>query len=249
MIRSFVWPVAAVLPTPYRYPAGTPVLDTLVFEMAGGLESEATAPESMLDTLASLNTPAARVVRLRFLNSQRSGFRCIGLAAILTRGEQGAITQLVQTWPSIATDPSREWVISALRDSFRDLSPDSVLRLVELAKADSTPPELRTATVRALTAIHTKESLQFLASLLSSSDPEVRMRGVFGLSSFANGCPPQTSDNVTSGDYLQFKYPSPYRTKDTIAAFAFRRGPADQESQLVSFWLDWWDRNKVSLTN
>ncbi|MGI9072859.1 MAG: HEAT repeat domain-containing protein [Bryobacteraceae bacterium] len=249
MIRSFFWPVAAVLPTPYRYPPGSPLLDTLVFEMAAGVESEGIAPASMLDTLTSLNTPVARVVRARFLSSPRTAFRSIGLAALLARGEQGALTQLINMWPSIANDPSHEWVISALRDSFRDVSIDSVQQLVEFAQASSTPPELRSAAVMALASIHTKESLPFLASLLSSSDPEERMRGLFGLSSFANGCPPQTPENVTSGDYLQFKYPSLYRTKETIAEFAFRPGPADQESQLVSFWLDWWNNNKASLTN
>jgi len=35
--------------------------------------------------------------------------------------------------------------------------------------------------------------------------------------------------------------------KDRIANFGFRRGPADKESQLVSFWLGWWNANKASI--
>ena len=92
----------------------------------------------------------------------------------------------------------------------------------------------------ALAAIHTRETLPFLATLLTSSDSEERMKGVFGLSSFANGCPSQTPANVASMGYLQFSNPSPYRTPATIANFGFLSAPTVQEGQLVSFWLSWW---------
>jgi hypothetical protein len=73
------------------------------------------------------------------------------------------------------------------------------------------------------------------------------MRGVFGISSFVNGCPMQTAENVKSMQYLQCEQATPYKNKETAANFAFRRGPADQEYRVVAFWLDWWNRNKASL--
>jgi hypothetical protein len=138
-------------------------------------------------------------------------------------------------------------VITALRDVFRDPTPSSVQALAEFAEGLDASSELRPAAVRAQAAIHTKEALPFIAGLLQSSDPEERVRGVFGLSSFANGCPMQTPGNVVSMDYLQFKNPSPYRTQHTIAHFGFRRGPADQESESVAFWSNWWSKNKATL--
>jgi hypothetical protein len=118
-----------------------------------------------------------------------------------------------------------------------------VSRLIEIANASSSSPELRAAAVRSITAVHAKESLSFAAVLLDSFDPEERMRGVFAISSFVNGCPAETP--ATGYEFLQCKNSSPYRTEETEAAFAFRRGPEDQEAQLVSFWRRWWDANRV----
>jgi HEAT repeat protein len=150
-------------------------------------------------------------------------------------------------WPSIRHDASKSFVIWALRNSFRDNTPVSVLQLAALANESLSSPDLRAAAVVALKAIHTQESLPFLASLLSSSDVSERVNAVIGLSSFANGCPMQTPQNVASMDYIQFKNPSPYRTAQTEAAFAF--GPLDneRESELVAFWTDWWNQNKVAI--
>jgi hypothetical protein len=61
----------------------------------------------------------------------------------------------------------------------RDPTPSSVQQLIELA---SLSPEMREAVVHAVSSIHTKESLPFLASLLTSADASERARGVFGLS-------------------------------------------------------------------
>lgn len=66
------------------------------------------------------------------------------------------------------------------------------------------------------------------------------MRGVFGLASFANGCPTQTDNNVTSMDYLRCGQASHYRNKDTLANFLFVRGSEPQEAAVVLFWQQWW---------
>lgn len=134
---------------------------------------------------------------------------------------------------------SRSFALSALRNDFRATDAASIQQLAILAETPSIDPEVRAAAVRALSSIHTKEALPFLASLLSSADAEEARRGVFGLSSFANGCPPQTPDNVKSMDYLQFKNPSPYRTKETMSAFLSPNGPSAQ----VAFWQQWWKQH------
>ena len=71
-------------------------------------------------------------------------------------------------------------------------------QLAQLADANTTSADLRNAAVWAIAAIHTKESLPFLASLVSSSDPYEQGRGITGLSSFANGCPSETPDSASA---------------------------------------------------
>lgn len=240
-------PAAVTLPPAYQYSETTSLVDSLILEVAAGLEAEGWRPAAALDALGSLRTPAASMFLTNYVNSLDPAFRSIGLAGLLTQSHQDAIAQLVRFWPSISEAPSRVRVIQALRDSFRDSTPSAVQQLVAVATADSIYLELSPAAVTALAAIHTRESLPFLAHLLLSSDPGEQMKGVFGLSSFVNGCPSQTPNNVASMEYLQFKNPSPYRTAETIAKFAFRRGLAEQETDLVSFWLNWWKQNGMSL--
>jgi HEAT repeat protein len=151
----------------------------------------------------------------------------------------------------MATDSSSTMILSALRDFWRDQTPSSVLDLVQLAEAASTPKDLRAAAVWAISAIHTKEALPFLAGLLNSQDPLEQVRGMFGLGSFANGYPPQTVDNSASMDYLRTdsKLSVAFSTAATKANFvAGGGGTAEQLAPLVAFWRDWWNNNQAAIT-
>ena len=119
--------------------------------------------------------------------------------------------------------------------------------LTTFADTEAASGELRNAIVRALAAIHTRETLHFLAGLLSSPSAGDRMSAVIGLSSFVNGCPPQTPDNVASMEYMQFKNSSPYRTPETIAAFAFAPVDSERENELVQFWTAWWQDHEAGI--
>jgi hypothetical protein len=242
-IRDLFFPAAAAaLPPPYQYNASTSAVDALTLEVAGGIESDGTSPELMLGAVTSLNGPVVEIVFSRFLASPSVSFQVIGLSGFLEHNLQDSVPQLLRLWPAISQDPARQYVLSALRDSFRDTTPGTVRQLSALAVDGATSSEVRRAAVVALAAMHTKESLPFLAGLLRSPNPEERMKGVYGLSSFANGCPPQTRGNFKTMQYLQFLNPSPYRTRETMAQFAFRRGPPDQEAALIAFWQQWWDK-------
>jgi hypothetical protein len=75
------------------------------------------------------------------------------------------------------------------------------------------------------------------------------MNAIIGLSSFANGCPPQTPENLASMEYIQFKNPSAYRTEQTMGAFAFGPVESERESELAAFWSAWWDQHKAEIMN
>jgi HEAT repeats len=242
MIGGLFWPVASQLPASYHYGAGTALLDALVFEIAGGVQSTAGArPESLLRATGSLNTAAVQTALANFATDPRPPFQAVAVAGMLGLSQPASVSKLIQLWPIINNTDYRTYVVSALRDSFRDPTPASVRELASLA-GTTTSPDLRQAAIRSLSAMHTRESLSFIVTLLSSSDADERVRGLFGISSFANGCPMQATDNVASMAYLQCDQPSSYRTPDTIANFAFRPGPADEQSRLLTFWLAWWNK-------
>jgi hypothetical protein len=243
------WQVPAVLPAAYQPAARASLLDTLMLEAAAGVEAASVNPRDLVGIVATFPpappSPAVQTILARFVTLSAPGFPEMGLTGMLETGTPGAIAQLQQLGPSVGV----QWagtVATALAQSFRDTTPSSVTQLAQFAGAGTTSAALRKAAVRALAAIHTKEALPFLVSLLNSADPYEQAQGVFGLGSFANGCPTQTPANSVSMDYLSFKKPSKFRTADTVANFAFGGQPVAGDSALaqrVTFWQNWWAVN------
>ncbi len=109
-----------------------------------------------------------------------------------------------------------------------------------MAAADS---ELRPVASETLAAIHTKETLPFLAGLLFDNDPEVQVPGVYGISALANGCPVKTRRSVVTMQHLVCEQPSANKTAPAAGKFVFRRGTADQQIEQVLFWRKWVQKN------
>jgi hypothetical protein len=245
-ISSF-WSTPATLPQFYQSLSAGSLTDALVILVASGIELHGIRPAQLIGVTGSTNTPALQAVFLRFVQMQNPQSRSAGLAGMLWGSQSGSVGQLIRLWPTIQHERGASDVIRALRNAFRDPSPDSVIQLGKFAaEVEATSPELHHAAIWALSAIHSKETLPFLSTLLASSSAAEQARGVFGLSSFANGCPPQTLDNTTSMEYLQFINATPYRTPATIAHFAFGGNSSardDRLAGLVAFWVGWWNQH------
>ena len=247
MLFSLYLPAAQVVPQRYTMKLATSILDSIVVEFAAGAEADGSRLLTAVELLKTIMTPAIGTVIDAYMRSSTPGFQIAGITLALAHNNPDSLSALVRVWPGIRGDLANECIVTSLRDSFRDVSPAVVTRLAAIID-DGSLSELRSAGIRAIAAIHTTESLPMLAKLLQGDNAEERMRAVFGISAFANGCPAQTPDNVVTLEYLQFMNPAPYRNPDTISHFAFRRGPAEQESELSAFWLKWWNINQSELT-
>jgi hypothetical protein len=177
------------------------------------------------------------------LASTNPSAEAIGLAGSLERGIPGSIQQLARLWPGISGDSHAIYVVAALRDSWRGSAGTDLQQLVSIATGAAPGSKLRSAAVRSLAAVHTKEAIPFLGSLLSSADSTEQERAVYGLAAFANGCPMQTGDNVVSMAYLQCKQSGPYATAETMANFGLRPGTPEQQAPLVTYWQNWWNNH------
>ena len=229
---------------PYAYAVGAPIVDALVNETAAGFLSatnEDSNPRWILGAFDSIDTASVRNVLATLAASGDPKLQAIALTGSLERTIPGAISTLAALLPSLKNDPNEALVVSALRDSSRDPTPASIQQLVWFVAGVPADCDIRAAAVRALAAIHTKETLPFLASLLSSADATEQERALYGLSSFANGCPIETQANATSMAFLQCTGASPYKTTQTAANLAFRAGTPEQEFPLISFWQGWWN--------
>ncbi|MGA8581789.1 MAG: HEAT repeat domain-containing protein, partial [Bryobacteraceae bacterium] len=249
---SLFWPTPAALPAAYAPAPGASLLDTLMLQAAAGLEAVGVMPQDLRGIIETYPpvppSPAVQAILARWVTLPTPGFREVGVACMLDTGAPGAVAQLVQLGPSIG-EPWASTITTALEQSYRDSTPSSVTQLAQYASAGTTTAAMRKAAIRALAAIHTKEALPFLATLLNSSDPFEQGQGVYGLGAFANGCTPQTPGNVVSMAYLSLKNPSKFKTTDTIANFALGGNPAAGDpvlAQRLTFWQNWWAVNGPS---
>lgn len=239
-------PATSVVPAGiYSYSADTPILEKVISEMGAGLEGtdDGLGKAWLLGVLNSIDRPSVTALLGRLALSGDTESQIVALAGSLARNLPSSVASLVDRWPSIAGSPSAGIVVDALRNSWRDTDPTNVRQLASFSAGLPGDSELRPAAIRALAAVHTKETLPFLASLLQTGDLSAEERGIYGLSAFANGCPAQTASNAISMDYLQCAATGQYKTVDTIAHFAFRLGTAEQESALALFWSKWWSQH------
>ena len=242
------WSTPASLSADYQAPSGASALDKLMIEAAAGIEDVGVSPRDIVTVIETYPpaapTPAIQAILSHWSTLSLPGFREVAVSNMLKLGVPGAVGQLVRLGPIDA-----RWagtIAKSIEQSYRDTTPTSVTQLVQYAAAPSTPAQMRRAAVRALAAMHTKEALPFLATLLDSGDAFEQGQGIYGLGAFANGCPPQTPENVISMDYIKFKNPSAFKTDDTIAHFAFGGNPAADEPEhvaRVAFWKAWWKTN------
>jgi hypothetical protein len=241
IFMSVFWPAVATLPSAYQAQMqNAPLADTLLFELAAGVEARGSNPAIAIGAAQGAQSSSLQFVANRFAASSNPDFQIAGLAGLIPV-QPSAIGSVSGLWPSISSNPHRFDLVFAIRESFRDPSPASINQLVQLA---SLSPEIREAAIHAISSIHSQAFLSFLASLLTSPDPKEQARGVFGLSSFANVCPAETPANVVSMEYLQCANDGPYSTADTTANFA---SPGTPGSQVVQFWINWWNQNQAAL--
>ncbi len=111
--------------------------DQVVLELSAALRMNKTSPETLLNIAGPLDSPAMQTAISDFLHMTEPSFKTVGLALLLTQSKQEAVTRLTEIWPSIHETKNSSLVTWALRNSFRDSTPDSVIGLVQLANEPS----------------------------------------------------------------------------------------------------------------
>jgi len=146
------------------------------------------------------------------------------------------------------------WLTSAL-GAYRNPDPNGVRAIGKLATTPGADPQLIVSCAYALSAIHTKESVPYLASLLDSTDHEVRAVAVGGISSFVTNMR-IAKDGVDSAEARdevlnpgrRRKLPSseaPFETTTTrpFLHFGSFKDAAD-EAYVITFWKSWYQQNR-----
>ena len=238
----------------YAYGATASTADKLASEICFAIESSSGAGDFQLASLhygilEELNSPVVGVMYQRMSTSDIPQHRALGLAGLIRLGNSDALTSASKAAADFASYPAENGILLLnIRDQFRATDGASVNALGQIAADTTTNQPFREAAAHALAAIHTKDSLPYLAQLLSDGGVSLRVEAIGGLSAFANGLSAQTSPGTPSLSHLQLPAGGPYQTAETIANFAIGSQAVEQrEFEYLAFWKAWWTQQRIKL--
>jgi hypothetical protein len=231
-------------------PAGSPPADLVALELATSTEQlSSTSVQFYYSAKGLLSTPASATVssvHARLSQSTDLQVQSVGLIGRLQQGDAAALAELPQT-PEAFRKLALNLEMAAAIRNFRNPTPSAVQSLGRLATSSTAARPVVLSSADALRAIHTKDSLPFLVSLLDSSDAEIRHQGLAGLSMFVENLPVQTPEMVPAMTWLKQQGPAPYRTADTDRYSAKFGEPSGRQAEYVTFWKSWWTRMQNQL--
>lgn len=240
--------------SPDSYSPAAASLDKIASEICSAIEgANGTLPlqfhllqDGLLD---QLNSPVVALHYQRMSTSSSAQQQMLGLSGLIREGSGTALAAAAQAASTFVAYPMENGILlQSIRDNFRSADISSVAALGQAAVDSAHPIAFREAEAHALAAIHTIQSLPYLATLLADSDTNLQIEAIGGLGAFANGLPAQTAAGVSNLAYLQLPPSAPYRTAETLANFAL--GPyaiQQNESSYLSFWKQWWAAQRTAL--
>jgi hypothetical protein len=199
--------------------------------------------------LDQLNSPVIVLHYQRMSTSGSAQQQILGLSGLIREGNGTALAAAAQAASAFEPYPAENGILlRSIRDYFRAADASSIATVGQIAVSSANPRAFREADAHALAAIHSIETLPYLATLLDDPDSILQVEGIGGLGAFANGLPAQTSAGVPSLAYLQLPPNAPYRTADTLANFALGSSATQQnQASYLSFWKQWWTDERTAL--
>ena len=196
-------------------------------------------PENFLEAVSTLDTPAVRAVLRRYLIPRITASKLWGLPVCWSETTPTQSFNSPRSGRRSDQCPRGRGSFFLFRTRFGTRAPRWCDNLRDWCRQAQRIEDSRD---RCLSCYSFPRGIAGSGLSLGECGPAERMKGVFGISSFANGCLSQTPDNVASLAYIVLPASAPYQTAETIANFGFRRGPDDEEARLVSFWSSWLER-------
>ena len=232
-----------VLPRAYTYETAASISDKVASEISASIESGLGRGlwTTMLD---QLNSPVIQLLYQRMSASSSPPQKIFGLSGLIRSGSPDALSLAIQAAPGLSTSTVEYGILlQSIGNDFRASDANSITVLGKAALKNNLSQDFRESVAHALRAIHTKDTLPYLAALLDDSDIKLQAEGVGGLASFANGLPIQTSASVPSLSYLQLPDRAPFKTSDTVSHLAMGEAAIAH----LSFWKTWWSQNRIAL--
>jgi len=167
--------------------------------------------------------------------------RFIGVLGLLTAPDDAAaLSEIAGNLDLVSTLSSRTLLASSICGQ---LNTDAAAVKAIGAISASNDLGFQSCAAMALSLIHTRASLPFLAQLLNNQNTFVREQAMKGLSRFCDNLPAATAVNMINGRGVLSQGSSPYSTPGTrkysLSVSSLNASPYP-ESEFLQFWSDWW---------
>lgn len=204
-------------------------------------------PYFLGEVLGDEDSPQVRRFLWELVASPDSSAHVVGLSKLLVLGDIDALRSLRDR-----RDFSNERygdnlsaaAPNAVSGFFRNAAPEAIQVLGEFSNDPTLSATIREASAQALSAMHPRESLPYLARLLDDANQALRARGSIGISFFANGIGAQNPSGGPAMPHLNNPSPSAYRTTQTAEYIGF---DPTRETEFIAFWKAWWLEHQFDL--
>ena len=226
------------------------------FRQSGGGVEIVGPPEKALwhlagGVLACVGDPASPLVKGaldRWSRSQSPDLRTMGLIGLVRVEGPAGLARARAELPTVESSQLAPIFVEQVL-AYRSPDPQGVRILGEMATEKTGVQGLQRAAAQALRAIHTRESLPYLAKLLDSQDSETREHAVAGFTFFALSLPVMTPAVVVSRAWGTPTGETPYRTSEMDRYLHSGRFEHPEDEQpTIQFWKGWWETHRVELT-
>ena len=215
-------------------PSSPSALDKVLVEILVAVESGAPVPsEQLIGIFRVSKSPVLAAAYARFSSKPDIELACVGLQGSLVGGDVSVLSKVRQRYGELSSARSWPPLLDEIKRYYVDTTPQTIQSLGQIATDTSVGSDLRAAAAGALARMHTKQSMPYLAKLLTDPDGGLQSMAVGGLSMFANN-EPIGSHEIAPG-------PWPYRTDATMAHSGL-------SVSNVSFWQTWWQQNQSALS-
>jgi hypothetical protein len=224
----------------YAYDAAVAEKIALKMACAASIEKTNEQPGSMVEATRGLGTSPRVHDALTFLSEMPfSRPKAIGIAGLLNANDPAGITALSNHVTEINQADLDRVVAGVLYAYWRNPASTAVTGLGQAATAPSASGMFLKSAATALAAIHTRDTVPYLAQLLDSNNSDIQIEAILGLVQFVNGYPVRTRENVINGAAIM-PSATPYSSDASWKQYAVGRNASTSDvHQAALFWKGW----------
>lgn len=203
---------------------------------------------ALAEDLRTLSPSTTLPVYGQFATEKSAPLRAVGIAGLIAANAPEGVKRAAADWSDLVASADTAPIINSLM-GYSNVDGDGVRALRTLALREPVQPGLRENAAYALRAIHTKEALPALVTLLDDKEERIRPYALSGLCLFVRNAPPVTPESVPSMSWLQSRQPAPFLNPET-QQYCLLGGSGDRSTDLdlyAGFWKSWWQHHQQLL--